>query len=124
MKSFETTRSSAVEIISAYSTQNQLVSAQDAEEAYFVIGSFFLPLNVEARLEVVGLVSSGQSMTVRVYDVTALAAVGNMNVTVVSESEARKVSGVISLTGGHIYQFQAQVLGVDGYGIVREAQLI
>lgn len=123
---FGTTDSPILEVIAAYVAGQQSVSAADPL-AWSVVGAFFLPLDAAgARLELIGLVTSGSlEMRARLWDLTAAAEVsGSVTPPISATADARALSGLFSLTGGRLYQFQVSVLGGSGSGTARSAQLM
>lgn len=125
MQSIATTTGARVEVISAYAATNQTVDAVDEVSAWNVIGSFYLPLTTSARVELVGLVSGAPLvLSMRLFDLTAAAPVSGTTVAVDGTAEERAVSGTVQLQGGRIYQFQAEVLGASGFGVVKNATLV
>lgn len=128
MRSIELTTVPELVVVSAYSTQNQNVPFADlapsSTNGWYVIGTFFLPVSMPARLEVVGLVTDSDeiTMSVRVFDMVALES--KLLVNIASESAQRAVSGKVTLAGNRLYQFQARALGESGNGLVQSAQLI
>ena len=125
MRTIDLTTTPRVEVISAYTAPNQQVPAVDAESAWWAIGSFYVPVTARARLEVVGLLSSDSlAMQVRLFDMTAAAVVSGTQVELDATNDQRALSGAVEVTGGHTYQFQAQVLAASGFGVVKSATLV
>lgn len=122
------TSDSTIEIISAYTATNQTIAAVASAPGWHVVGLFFLPVNATCRLEALGGVSDDSLvMTVRLFDLTAVAAVSGSEATIDKIADERETSGVITLAGGRNYQIQAQVLGgagADLYGSLKGATLI
>ena len=121
-----------VEVISAYSASSDSVQAVVSTPGWTVIGSTHISVGYQVRVEVTGSCSKGTLiMHVRLYDVTLSAVVSGSSVTLDSTTEVRSTSGEFTITGGHVYQYQVEVVlkeagTVDGtdFGIVNSATLI
>ncbi len=118
------TESPMVEIISAFAVANQLIEAVAEEPGWYVLGAFFMPLTSQARLEAIGLVSeAGITMRARLFDLTEIAPVSGTVVVIEETVDTRKRSGSVELHGGRIYQMQCEVIGDEGFGVLRNLML-
>src|SRR5690606_30939357 len=78
---------------------------------WHVLGGFHLTKSVTCRLEALGQVSGeGLTLRVRLWDMSALAAVGTP-VQIISVPPVRRLGGQVSLTGGRHYQIQVECVG-------------
>jgi hypothetical protein len=120
---------SATEIVCAYAASRQSVPAVLAAPGWFVVGSFYLPKTVKARLDVIaGLSALGLTGTARLYDpATGVdAPVSGSDVSITNLDSARALGGVVTLTGNKVYLIQVQVVGATGgdkFGTVYTAAL-
>lgn len=114
-----------IEIVSMYSSSDRSISAVATAPGWYVVGGFPLDVSVRARIDLLALVSDvSLVLTARLYCVTPgfEGEVPNTRVAVTSMIDTRVLSGYADLTGGRVYQMQAQVVGnagADYYGIVR-----
>jgi hypothetical protein len=129
MSGFALTQEQIIEILSVYATAEQYLDAVAATPGWYVIGGFTMPATASLRTDVLGSVSDA-SLTerVRLYCVTpgSVGVVSGSEASLNSLTDVRAFSGVISLTGGRVYQFQAEVTGNAGsayFGVVRRATL-
>jgi hypothetical protein len=113
-----------VEIISAYTATNQQLPAVPAEPGWYVVGTFYLPISARARLEIIGSVSdAGLTLRGRIFDMTDGAEISGSHAETSSVLDDRETSGFVDLTGGRVYQIQAEVIGPSGFGCVKSATL-
>lgn len=106
---------SSVEVIAAYSAPHTAVLAVASAPGWYVVGAFYLPKAVRARLDaMITISSSGLTCTVRLYDMHAKAAVSGATVSTTSQALERKLSGMVTLPGNRLYQIQAQCIGTVG----------
>lgn len=112
-----------VEVISTYVAGPVTVDAVATAPAWVILSSFRIPVNVSVQMEVVGLVDAGNAMSVRLYDVTDAEVVSGSEVDVSGTIDDRELSGNFDLLGSKVYQYQVQVIGPAGVGILRSAQL-
>ncbi len=127
MQTIPVTDAPVVEIISAYAASNQQLPAVEEPPAWVIIGGFYMPRTATIRLEVIGVVSDGSvALTVRLFDVAGAAPVtGSTTAPIDGTTDERQLSGAFELTGGKVYQVQAQCIGgEDEFGIIRTATLI
>lgn len=133
MQGFALTTASSLEIISAYAATNTVIRAVAATPGWTVVGAFYLPKSASARIDALMMVSDASlTCRVRLYDATAgaIAAASRVvpgYVTTQSLTAVRQLGPVVSLTGGHLYQFQAEVTGDAGdefFGMVPTATLV
>jgi hypothetical protein len=130
MQGLAVTTEQIIEILSVYATAEQYLEAVAATPGWYVIGGFPMPATADLRLDVIGSVSddSALQLRVRLYCVTPgqLGVVSGSEATLNSETDVQAYSGKITLTGGRLYQFQAEVTGAAGanyFGAVRRATL-
>jgi hypothetical protein len=120
---------SATEIVCAYAASLSQVPAVLAAPGWFVVGSFYLPKTVKARLDVIAALSAaGLTGTARLYDPTpgVDAPVSGSDVSFTAQDSTRVLGGVVTLTGNKVYLIQAQVTGATGgdkYGTIYTAAL-
>jgi len=129
MQTIGLTTSTQVEVISAYTATNQTISAVAAEPGWYVIGAFFLSIDVEdAQLEAIGAVSDPSLvMNVRLFDMTDGEPVSGAQVSLSSMLDTRVLSGLFSLSGQRTYQMQAETIGGSGgtlFGTLKAATLL
>jgi hypothetical protein len=121
------TTEQTIDILSLYSSAAQSILAVAAEPGWNVIGAFPMPITADIRLDVIGSVSDPSlMMSVRVYCVTpgSVGVVSGSLVKLASLIDTEVFSGVFTLTGGLLYQVQAEVVGAAGdsfFGLVRRA---
>jgi hypothetical protein len=119
----------ATEIVCAYAATRQTVPAVLAAPGWFLVGSFYLPLTVKGRLEVIaGLSAAGLTGTARLYDPApgVDAPVAGSDVSFTAQDLTRVLGGVVQLTGAKVYWILAQVVGAAGadkFGIVSTSSL-
>lgn len=130
MPGFALTQEQIIEILSVYATAERIIDAVAATPGWHVIGAFTMPASADVLVDVVGSVSDDSALTLRVrlFDITpgSVGPVSGSTASTTSETDVRFTSGSITLTGGHLYQFQAEVTGGSGsslYGAVRRATL-
>lgn len=125
MRTIALTNTPQIEVVSPYSTSNQQVPAVNADSAWLVVGSFYIPITMLARLEAIGLVvAPATRMSIRLFDMGGAEPVQGTVFNIDTSVDSRGVSGRVELRGGRIYQFQAQVLGLDGFGLLKSACLV
>lgn len=123
---------SSVEVIAAYAAPQTLVPAVSATPGWRVLGAFFLPKTVVARIDTLMMVSD-DSLTcrVRLYDATpgAIAAASRVVPGTASTQSTTTVHAYgprVTLTGGHTYELQCEVTGDEGnefFGVVPTATI-
>lgn len=129
MQGFALTLEQIIEIISVYATAEQYIDAVAATPGWYAIGGFPMPATADLRTDVIGSVSDASlQLRVRLYCVSAgaIGAVSGSETTLNSLTDAEAFSGVVTLTAGRVYQFQAEVTGNTGsayFGVVRRATL-
>jgi hypothetical protein len=122
----------SIEVIAAYAAPQTLVPAVNATPGWRVLGAFYLPKTVVARLDAMMMVSD-DSLTcrVRLYDatpgaMTPSARVIQGTVSTQSTTSVRALGPKVTLTGGHLYQIQCEVTGDEGdefFGVVPTATI-
>jgi len=130
MQGFALTQEQIIEVLSVYATAEQYLDAVAATPGWYVIGAFTMPATAELRVDMIGAVSDDALLTLRarLYCVTpgAIGPVSGSEASLNTEADSQAFSGVVSLTGGRTYQFQAEVTGGAGvnlFGTVRRATL-
>ena len=128
MLSFGLEQATTTEVVAAYSAPQTMIPAVAATPGWYVVGSFFLPLTVTARLDAILQVSAaGVTANVRLFDMTDLAPVTGAAVSSTSTAQERKLSPVFSLTGNRRYQIQAEALhgtpALDKFAVVSTASI-
>ena len=115
-----------VEVISAYAAAMAQIPVVPATPGWYVVGAFYLPISVRAKLEAIGLVSvAGSELHVRLVDAATATPVSGSDVTITSSTvDVRAVSGAVDLEGGKVYQFQAEAIGASGVGNMKAATLL
>lgn len=127
MQGLELTTEQIIEILSVYATAEQYIDAVAATPGWTVIGAFTMPATADVLVDVLGSVSNvALALRVRIYDITpgSVGAVSGSTAQLNSTTDTQAYSGVVSLVGGHKYQFQAEVTGLAGsayFGVVRRA---
>jgi len=129
MQGFALTLEQIIEIISVYATAEQYIDAVAATPGWYVIGGFTMPATADLRTDVMGSVSDANLQErVRLYCVSpgSVGPVSGSEATLNSLTDIQAFSGVVTLTAGRVYQFQAEVTGGAGaglFGSVRRATL-
>jgi len=130
MSGFALTQEQIIEVLSVYATAERQVDAVAASPGWHVIGAFSMPASADVRVDAIGSVSDDATLTMRVqlFDITPglVGPVSGSVASTTSETDVQFFSGVVSLVGGHAYQFQAEVTGgvsSSFYGVVRRACL-
>jgi hypothetical protein len=129
MQGFALTQEQIIEVLSVYATAEQQLDAVAATPGWYVIGAFTMPASADLRVDIMGSVSDVSLVQrVRLYCVTAgaVGAVSGSEATLNTLADSQAFSGVVTLTAGRIYQFQAEVTGATGsayFGVVRRATL-
>lgn len=127
MQTLALTTQQTIEVISLYSSSGQSILGVAAAPGWTVIGAFPMSATASVRLDVIGSVSDvSLTMTVQMYCVSLgfAGVVSGSQVQVTSLIDAEVFSGLFTLTGGRLYQVQAQVVGNAGdsfFGMVRRA---
>jgi hypothetical protein len=116
--------SAVIQIVSTYVVAQETIDAVTPGPGWQVVGAFFLPVDMAVRVEVIGLVDSGNELDVQLFDMTALEVVDSSLTAVTATSDTRVLSPAFDLDGGHLYQYWAQVIGSAGGGTLRSAQLL
>ena len=129
MQGFALTQEQVIELLSVYATAEQYLEAVAVTPGWYVIGGFPMPADADVQVDVIGAVSDAAlALRVRLYDVTdgEVAAVSGSEATTSETTDTQFFSGVVTLQGGHLYQWQAEVTGGAGvnlFGVVRRATL-
>jgi hypothetical protein len=130
LQGYALTAEISTEVVSAYAASLQSVPAVVSAPGWFVVGSFFLPLSVQARLEAIAAVSApGLTGTLRLYDPSpgVDAPVSGSDVQFTTEDHARVLGGAVTLQGNRTYRLQMQVVGATGFdkfGSLHTASLV
>ncbi len=112
MKGFGLTSRPTLEVLSAYSAPQQDIESVAATPGWHVIGAFPMPATAELRLELIGLVSgAGLTLRARFFDLTAGAPVAGSEASITATTDTLQLGPVVELTGGHLYQMQAECTG-------------
>lgn len=126
MSGFPLTQAASVEVVVASQSGQKAIPSVAATPGWHVIDEFPLTRSVNAGIDVVGLVSdSGLTLKLRLVDATDGSEVGSV-VTITELVATRKKGGRVDLTGGKIYQLQAECTGSadEGkFGAVQNAGL-
>ncbi len=129
MQGFALTQEQIIEVLSVYATAEQYIEGVTATPGWYVIGAFSMPATANLLVDVLGSVSDATlTLRVRVYDITpgSVGAISGSVAQLNSVTDVAGRSGTITLTGGHTYQFQAEVTGGSGnnyFAVVRRATL-
>lgn len=127
MLSFGLEKASSVEVVAAYSAPQTVVPAVSATPGWHVIGTFFLPKTVTARLDALIQVSKADLVVrVRLFDLHTLSPVSGFTSSTGSLLPVRALSPVAELTGNRRYQIQAECIGTpadDAFGVVSTASI-
>ncbi len=129
MQGFALTQDQITEVLSVYATAEEYVDAVAATPGWTVIGGFLMPASVNVLVDILGAVSDvSLTLRVRLYDITtgSVGIVSGSTASLTSTTDAQAFSGVVTLTGGHTYQFQMEVTGNAGsgfFGVTRRATL-
>lgn len=127
MTGFPLTQPASLEIVLATTSGQRTLQAVAATPGWYVVDEFPLARSVSAGLDVLGLVSAaGLTMRVRLFDVTTASVVGGVGVTITATAATRAQSARAALTGGRVYQLQAEVTGGTGdgnFGVLQQAAL-
>jgi hypothetical protein len=124
MRTIALTKFATMEVISAYCAP---MTARDAsaDDHWTVVGSFFIPAEIDAQLEVVGVVSEdGVTLKSRLYDVTDVAAVAGSDVEITTTVPTRATSTPVLLQPGHVYQIQMTVVGDAGQAVMYAGAMV
>ncbi len=114
MEGYALTKAPSFDVVSAYASSRAQVPGVATTPGWRVIGTFFLPLDGDARLDVLGFVSSGGlTAKVRLFDLTSLQPVAG-EVTFSGTTPARTLGARVSLSGQRNYQIQAECVGATG----------
>lgn len=129
MKGFGLTYEQIIEVLSVYATAEQQIAAVAASPGWHVLGTFTMPASAPLITDVFASVTDASLVCrVRLYDITpgSVGEVSGSRAETNATQDTQVFSGVITLTGGHIYQWQAEVVGASGdafFGVVRRATL-
>jgi hypothetical protein len=129
MKGFGLTYEQIVEVLSVYATAEQQIAAVDDSPGWHVLGTFTMPASAQLVTDVFASVTDSSLLCrVRLYDITPgfVGEVSGSRAETNATHDNQVWSGVITLEGGHIYQWQAEVVGDSGdgfFGVVRRATL-
>lgn len=129
MQGFALTQEQIIEILSVYATAERVIDAVAATPGWNVIGAFLMPATADLHIDVIGSVSNAAlTLRVRLFDITpgSIGPVSGSEASATATTDVPFTGGAIALTGGHRYQFQAEVTGGVSsslYGVVRRATL-
>lgn len=125
MKGFGLTSRPTLEVLSAYSAPQTDIESVATTPGWHVIGAFKMPLTAELHLELIGFVSgAGLTLRARFFDLTAGAPVASSEASITATTDTIAIGPTIELTGGHLYQIQAECTGggaSDEFATVRAA---
>lgn len=128
MSGHAVTPATQYEVVAAWSVPQKVIGAVAAAPGWECLGEYYLPSTVKAaKLDVVGFISiAGITLDVRLWDVTAKAAVnGAVSITSIL-TPVRAIGEAVTLTGGRTYQVHAQCTGAVGgtrFGVVTTATI-
>lgn len=124
MSGFPKITVSTVEVVIASTAGKHVIQAQTTSPGWRVINEFPFALTAKAGLDVMGMVSAaGLSLNLRLVDASTGAVVGSA-VSIQQTSPTRAKGGQITLTGGKVYQIQAECIGAvsdTNFGTVQAA---
>jgi len=124
MRTIALTNDKTVEIVSGYAAPIQSINTVPQGPAWYVVGAFYVPATERGAVEIIGSVTEpGVELHVRVFDLTLCAPVEGSVATLSAMVDTRALSGVFDLRGGHLYQFQAEVIGPSGFASLKAVQL-
>lgn len=104
-----------LEVLAAWVAPKTVVPAVAATPGWHVIGEYYLPSSTLARLEAILSVSaSGLTANVRLWDMSANAAISGAVAASTSTTTARQLSGRVNLTGNRRFQIQMECTGAIG----------
>ena len=126
LQGFAVEEATKYEVLSAWTVPATVVPGVASGTGWQTLGEYYLPGDVDARLDCTGLVSaSGLTMTMRLWDtVTKQAVPGSVEIS--SQVPQRKLGPRVSLAGLQTYQVQVQVVGAAGddkFGVVDSATI-
>lgn len=99
------------QVVAAWVVPPSNVQAVAVSPGWCSLGSYYLPRSCMARLDVVHFVTdSGLTSRVRLFDQTAGTVVSGSTSSTALAPE-RTLGGIVELTGGHVYQVQAECTG-------------
>jgi hypothetical protein len=112
VKGYGLTSRPGIEVLSAYSAPQTDIESVATTPGWHVVGAFKMPLTAELRLELIGFVSgAGLTLRARFFDVTAGAPVASSEASTTATTDTIALGPVVTLTGGHLYQIQAECTG-------------
>lgn len=112
MKGHGLTSRPSLEVLSAYSAPQTDIESVATTPGWHVIGAFKMPTSAELRLELIGFVSgAGLTLRARFFDVTAGAPVASSEASITATTDTIALGPVVTLTGGRLYQIQAECTG-------------
>jgi hypothetical protein len=120
LKGYATAVNQTNEVVCAYASGPYMPSPIPDPSPWVVIGSFTVPIAVEARLCVSGLNTGVAVLSVALF---APGLVSSSATTVSSEFEAEALSQPISLLPSTVYQIAVQYLGLSGTAAIRTVSL-
>lgn len=129
MQGLALTPEQIIEILSVYATPEVYLDAVAATPGWYVIGAFPMPATADLMTDIIGSVSHASlTLRVRLYCITpgAVGVVSGSEASLNSLSDTAAKSGVVTLQGGRLYQFQMEVTGAAGadkFGVTRRATL-
>jgi len=122
MLSFGLETASSADVVAAYSAPQTVIPAVATTPGWYVVGHFYLPKSVRARLDMIMQVSgAGLSVNARLFDMQALAPVTSAACSSTSLTAERKLSPPVNLTGNRRYQIQVECIGTpadDAFALV------
>lgn len=108
-RSFGNTSQEEVSLVADPAPTTRTIPGASVADVWWVIGSFFLPKSVQARMDAILSVSIGTlTVQVRLFDLEDNVVVSGSIASTSQLAPTRAQSGIIELTGGRNYQIQAQ----------------
>jgi hypothetical protein len=118
-----------LEVLSVYSALEQAIPAVAATPGWYVVGAFSLRVSYDVRFQVIASVSDASlTLNARLFDMSSTPPAPVAGVLSLQDLvDAVRTSQVVSLTGGHLYQMQVEVVGDAGedfFGSLKSMQLV
>ncbi len=117
---YATTVNQTTEVVCAYASSPYQPTPVATNAPWVVIGSFTVPLAIEANLNVAGLNTGPAVLSVAVYGPEL---VDNSTVVLANAQEANVLSSPMQLVPGITYQIAVQYEGASGFGVIRTVSL-
>ena len=120
LKGYATAVNQTNEVVCAYASSPYQPVPVATNAPWVVIGSFTVPLAIEANLNVAGLNTGPAVLSVAVYGPEL---VENSTVVLANAQEANVLSSPMQLAPGITYQIAVQYEGASGSGVIRTVSL-